>query len=242
MSRSLKGVLCEDCRSRGHACQAQVWIDEKPLCLRCADGEPCCFETAKGVELPEWRREMVDIYTITPRQVAFAPAPRPVKVQTPKFEASELRQMRAELEHVEPEKVAIRHGLAVATVEQFQVQELQRKQEREHREQAVELEHLAATMSELQEAVALHFGMTRAELKMTSRAQKVVKPRQIAMYLATRIEGSTLGSIGIAFGGMHHTTVLHSIHVIDRGIKSDTGLRDTVRTLQDRLSLAALRG
>ncbi len=240
MSRSLKGVLCEECRSKGHACQAQIWIEQKPLCLRCADGEPCCFETAKSVDLAEWRSESQDVFTMPIRQIVCMP--RPVKVQPPKFEASELRQLRSELELTSPEKVALRHGLEVAMVEEFKAQDEARKQARESKEESGEREPVTKSIAAVQTMVAAHFGMTRAELKTVSRARKVVTPRQIAMYLAARVVGNSLTVIGQAFGGMHHTTVYHSVQVIERGIKADNGLKTTVWLLRNQMGGAALQG
>jgi hypothetical protein len=43
---NLIGRECARCREAGHQCQAQIWIDDVPLCLRCADDEPCIFITA----------------------------------------------------------------------------------------------------------------------------------------------------------------------------------------------------
>lgn len=58
-SARLRGVWCADCLKRGHKCQAQLEavssqlsagsLECVPLCVRCADGEPCCFETAKAL-------------------------------------------------------------------------------------------------------------------------------------------------------------------------------------------------
>jgi chromosomal replication initiator protein len=159
-------------------------------------------------------------------------------VQTPKFEARELRQMRAELQTTAPEKVALRHGLDVAIVEGFQAKDEERQRER--KEQAIEQAPAVNSIAEIQELVASHFGMTRGELKAVTRERKIVRPRQIAMYLALRVTHGTLGTIGQAFGGMHHTTVYHSIQVIDEGIKTDNGLRNTVQTLQRRIDAGAL--
>lgn len=44
--RSLMGVECAQCRAAGHRCQAQMWLEGRALCLRCADDEPCIFVTA----------------------------------------------------------------------------------------------------------------------------------------------------------------------------------------------------
>jgi hypothetical protein len=47
--RNLVGFECARCREAGHWCQAQIWIDDVPLCLRCADDEPCIFITAAQI-------------------------------------------------------------------------------------------------------------------------------------------------------------------------------------------------
>jgi hypothetical protein len=44
VSRPAVGTWCEDCASRGHRCQAQIGVDGVPLCLPCADGDPCSVE------------------------------------------------------------------------------------------------------------------------------------------------------------------------------------------------------
>jgi hypothetical protein len=58
----LKNQRCAECWRRGHVCQAQIiatsarkGADElecELLCMRCADGELCCFETAKRLPCP----------------------------------------------------------------------------------------------------------------------------------------------------------------------------------------------
>jgi hypothetical protein len=240
--KSLRGVLCEVCRRNGHCCQAQIWIGRKPLCMRCSNGEPCCFETAKNIELPDWRRDSIDIYTMEVRQIAYTPPPatRTVRVQTPKFEAREMRQMRAELETTAPEKVALRHGLDVAMVEEFQAKDEARQEQCESKEREAEQAPSVRSITEIQELVAAHFGMTRAELKSSTRERKILRPRQIAIYLASSSTPSTLGTLGKAFGGMHHTTIYHSIQVIGRRIKTDTGLENTVRALEEKIGAAVL--
>ena len=40
-------------------------------------------------------------------------------------------------------------------------------------------------------------------------------PRQVAMYLVKELTQASLPEIGRAFGGKHHTTVIHSINKID---------------------------
>src|SRR5207244_11869497 len=45
--------------------------------------------------------------------------------------------------------------------------------------------------------------------------------RQIAMYLIKALTGASLPEIGKAFGGKHHSTVIHSVRKIDTLRKRD---------------------
>lgn len=63
-------------------------------------------------------------------------------------------------------------------------------------------------------AVADHFQMKPSLLKSKNNSRAVAEPRQIAMYLCKQLTGFSLPSIGKAFGGKHHTTVLHSIRKV----------------------------
>jgi hypothetical protein len=71
------GVDCVPCRWKGHKCQAQIvapveiirhngerLIEERPMCLRCADGEPCYQESAESLETPERLREKSDLFEV----------------------------------------------------------------------------------------------------------------------------------------------------------------------------------
>ncbi len=65
--------------------------------------------------------------------------------------------------------------------------------------------------------VANYYALRPAELKAKNNARAITEPRQIAMYLCKHLTNASLKQIGHAFGGKHHTTVLHSINkVADR--------------------------
>ncbi len=68
----------------------------------------------------------------------------------------------------------------------------------------------------IQKAVAERMGIKQAQLKEKSNTKKVVYPRQVAMFLVKELTDASLPEIGRAFGGKHHTTVMHSIHKIER--------------------------
>ena len=64
--------------------------------------------------------------------------------------------------------------------------------------------------------VSRHYKVTHKDLLSTRRSRAVVRPRQIAMYLAKALTSRSLPEIGRRFGGRDHTTVLHSVRKVDR--------------------------
>jgi chromosomal replication initiator protein len=64
---------------------------------------------------------------------------------------------------------------------------------------------------EIQRAVCEHFGLEKREFLSVCRERRLVRPRQIAMYLAREMTAHSMAEIGRPFGGMDHTTILHGI-------------------------------
>jgi chromosomal replication initiator protein len=76
--------------------------------------------------------------------------------------------------------------------------------------------------------VSRHFKVPRNELLSSRRSRDVVRPRQIAMYLAKALTSRSLPEIGRRFGGRDHTTVLHAVRRIEQLKAEDPQIaRDT---------------
>jgi chromosomal replication initiator protein len=84
-------------------------------------------------------------------------------------------------------------------------------------------------------AVADKFGLSPSQLKMKSNTRQIAFPRQIAMYLCKELTRASLPEIGRAFGGKHHTTVLHSIQKIEDLRQRDEDLNRLIQSLFDTL-------
>jgi chromosomal replication initiator protein len=84
-------------------------------------------------------------------------------------------------------------------------------------------------------AVAKHYHLRPQDFKSTSRAQSVVLPRQIAMYLIRKYTGLVFKEIASSFGGKDHTTIMHACAKIEKGIETDRALRDAVEAIQNNL-------
>ncbi len=90
-------------------------------------------------------------------------------------------------------------------------------------------------IEDIQKLVATHFNVSRADILSSRRSASVVKPRQIAMYLAKVLTLRSLPEIGRRFGGRDHTTVLHAVRKIEGAVNADVMLKDDVELLKRML-------
>ena len=84
-------------------------------------------------------------------------------------------------------------------------------------------------------AVAEKFGLQPQQLKLKTNVQNIAYPRQIAMHLCKELTQCSLPEIGRYFGGKHHTTVLHSVHKIDKLRQTDLDLNRLLHSLIDSI-------
>lgn len=89
------------------------------------------------------------------------------------------------------------------------------------------------TIDAIVKAVGEKFSLQPSQLKQKGNAQQIVYPRQIAMYLVKELTAASLPEIGRAFGGKHHTTVLHSIHKIENLRHKNQDLNSLLNSLSD---------
>ncbi len=90
-------------------------------------------------------------------------------------------------------------------------------------------------IEDIQKLVASHYSVTRADILSSRRTATVVKPRQIAMYLAKTLTLRSLPEIGRRFGGRDHTTVLHAVRKIEGLSHADRALNDELELLKHML-------
>jgi chromosomal replication initiator protein len=83
--------------------------------------------------------------------------------------------------------------------------------------------------------VAERFQLQPSQLKQKTNAHRITFPRQMAMYLIKELTHASLPEIGRAFGGKHHTTVLHSVQKIEDLRQKDPDLNRTLHSLMDSI-------
>lgn len=90
-------------------------------------------------------------------------------------------------------------------------------------------------IEDIQKLVASRYNVSRSDILSERRTAAVVRPRQIAMYLAKVLTLRSLPEIGRRFGGRDHTTVLHAVRKIEKALNDDTLLSDEVELLKRML-------
>ena len=93
----------------------------------------------------------------------------------------------------------------------------------------------SVSIETIQKKVAEHFDIRFADMSSKRRPENIAFARQIAMYLARHMTGSSLNSIGEAFGGRDHGTVLHACRLVANRIQIDSNVRQKVGLLEKQL-------
>jgi len=93
----------------------------------------------------------------------------------------------------------------------------------------------SVTIDVIQKKVAEHFDIRLADMASKRRPENIAFPRQIAMFLARQLTDSSLNTIGEAFGGRDHGTVLHACRLVKDRCQVDSHVRQTVSYLEKQL-------
>lgn len=91
------------------------------------------------------------------------------------------------------------------------------------------------TIDEIQRTVCQFYRVDRTEMGSKRRARAVVRPRQVAMYLAKVLTPRSYPEIGRKFGGRDHSTVIHAVRLIEDLRTRDADMDGDVRSLLRQL-------
>ena len=95
----------------------------------------------------------------------------------------------------------------------------------ESQEKRISIEHI-------QEVVAEYFNLKVSALKSKNNSKAITQPRQIGMYLCRILTSASLPEVGRAFGGKHHTTVMHSIKKVEARKLSSKDFNNLIKMFQ----------
>ena len=91
------------------------------------------------------------------------------------------------------------------------------------------------TIDLIQSLVCKHFKISKNEMLSSRRSRYLVRPRQTAIYLTKLLTSKSLPEIGRDFSNRDHTTVIHSIKTIEKLMKSDNDLCNSIDTLKNQI-------
>lgn len=89
----------------------------------------------------------------------------------------------------------------------------------------------------IQDVVARNFGLSKEDLVSPSRKRKIVYPRQIAIFLCRRYTTESLSTIAESFS-RRHSSIIHSLEVIDTSYKANLKIKRDIDFLIERLDVA----
>jgi chromosomal replication initiator protein len=91
------------------------------------------------------------------------------------------------------------------------------------------------TIEQIQKIVASCYKLTVDQLVSKNNSRRFAFPRQVAMYLCKKLTKHSYPEIGRAFGGKHHTTVIHSFEKIQALSAEDASLQRQLLDLSEAL-------
>lgn len=86
------------------------------------------------------------------------------------------------------------------------------------------------------ETVANFYELDHDQMFSQSRLKKIVRARQVAMFLCREINKRSLPEIGRLFGGKDHTTAFYGIKKIDAEVNNRQPVREEMETIRQKLN------
>jgi len=92
------------------------------------------------------------------------------------------------------------------------------------------------SLEQIVNTVTAFYDVSFKELQSKKRSKSIAEPRQVSIYLARKHTRFSLQEIGGAFGGRDHTTVMHSIKVVEKRIGEDPRFAGQVHEIEAALT------
>ena len=100
----------------------------------------------------------------------------------------------------------------------------------------ISLQERLLTIDHIQKTVAAYYKIRVSDILSAKRDKKITLPRHIAMALSKELTSHSLPSIGDAFGGRDHTTVLHACKKITALKTSSSSLSQDYQNIMHSLN------
>ncbi len=88
------------------------------------------------------------------------------------------------------------------------------------------------TVEKIIDEVARTFGVEADDIRsQKSRRANINKPRQIAIFIVRELTSLSMEAVGKEFGGRHYSTVVYTVQQVEKNMKTDSNLRETVEDI-----------
>jgi len=91
------------------------------------------------------------------------------------------------------------------------------------------------TVDVIQRRVADHYDLRLSDILGRRRPGNIAFARQVAMYLCRKLTGRSLSSIGDAFGGRDHGTVMHACRAVEDRMETEPDVRQSINYLETQI-------
>jgi len=91
------------------------------------------------------------------------------------------------------------------------------------------------TIDLIQTLVCKYFKISKNEMLSSRRSRYLVRPRQTAIYLAKVLTSKSLPEIGREFSNRDHTTIIHSVKMIEKLKDKDPEMVDNINKLKNQI-------
>lgn len=95
------------------------------------------------------------------------------------------------------------------------------------------------TVDAIKKLVCREFNVTEADIVSKSRKKKIVKPRQIAIFLARKYTDQPLKKIGKSFN-RYHATAIYSINAVEKAMKQQGTFLEQLKYLNNKIESGKL--
>jgi chromosomal replication initiator protein len=93
------------------------------------------------------------------------------------------------------------------------------------------------TIDGIKKLVSKYYNISVKEMVSRSRKQAIVRPRQVAIYLARKYTDQSVQAIGRSFN-RYHATALHAINTVEKGLKQKGQIQQQVTLLCRKIESA----
>ena len=91
------------------------------------------------------------------------------------------------------------------------------------------------TIENIQKVVSQFYKISLSEMLSKRRSRYLVRPRQISMYLSKNLTTKSLPDIGREFRGRDHTTVIHSVKIVEKLINNNQEISEEIQKIKNKI-------